>query len=220
MFKLMIIPETRAGLTAAGLHSHLRDVHGPLCMAHPEVGGQFRRYVHHYAVPQGEGPLARYPLLDRDALTIIGFDDKAALDATLASQPYRELIGPDEANFCRDAGTLLHIVEERVVSDAPGSADARAFVLRRAVDPTRDAARWRDRLQTLFADTSAGAAPRFVTNRIAHASGPIAGYDVIDEISPASIDPALDVALSAAAEGLFADSETRVLFTQPKVFVA
>lgn len=223
MLKLMILPHTRAGMSAASLHAYLSEVHGPLCMAQQDVGGRFRRYIHHYAIRDARDPLLGKPLLDADAITIIGFDDLAGFRSSTSSRGYEEVVRPDEANFSDRDGSLFFMVEETVLADGPApAAAAKLFHLRKVradADLVRVSALWRDRVAAALA-MRGGALPRYVHNVVLPVEGQMPAYEMIDEISIGAGDlSAISRLLSEAEDGLFDNMATAAMVTRPKIFI-
>lgn len=208
------------------MQSHLEQVHGPLCMRHADVGGRFRRYVHHYATDAAVDALLGGRLLgDRDALTIIAFDDMDAFRASTSSAGYRDAVGPDEDNFREVEGSLFFFAEEAVLREGQAAAKAKLFHLRRFTDgvsPTLASQTWCERVRRLLARAGDGAAPsHYVHNRVV-SGGARPAFDAIDEIGLDGGEKnlsAIGAALADAQAGLFDVDATAAMVTRPKVFV-
>lgn len=227
MLKLMILPRTRRGLTRHALHHHLEQVHGPLCMAHADVGGHFRRYVHHYVTTATEDPLLGERLLgDRDAITIIGFDGPEAFRASVSSAGYRDVISPDEDNFREVEGSLAFFVEETVLRDG-GGAGLKLFHLRRfaeGIDHVQGSRLWRERIARALDSRAFAGLTGYVHNRVLPGEGGAPAYHAIDEISLGAGTGDWSAAAAAATialeeDGLFEVSTSAALVTRAKVFI-
>jgi EthD domain len=178
MFKLMILPRTLTGMSRAGLRQHLEHVHGPLCLAHPDVGGQFARYQHHYVVDVATPPLGIPAIDGRDALTIICFDDVAAMVSSKASAGYHEIIGPDEDNFREIIGSIALSAVETVVIPPDPDARQKLFIFRKLAKSAPDAAQeWAARVAATIGNAVAG----YVVNAVTTLEGE-ADWTVLDEI--------------------------------------
>jgi EthD domain len=178
MFKLMILPHTRTGMSRAELRQHLEHVHGPLCLVHPDVSGYFRRYQHHYAVDATVPPFGIVGLEGRDALTVICFDDMAAMITSKASAGYRDAIGPDEDNFREEAGSITLSAVETMVIPADPDATQKLFIFRKLARSGPDAVQdWAARVGARLGDRVAGYTVNAVT-----ALGGDANWNVLDEI--------------------------------------
>lgn len=225
MLKLMIVPRTRAGMTRHELQAHLEHVHGPLCMQYPEVGGYFRRYIHHYAIDEALDPLMNHAIaVDRDALTIIGFDDLDAFQASITSEAYRDAISRDEANFSERVGSLFFFVDEHILKEA-GPSPVKLFHLRRfaqGVDPAEGSRIWRGRMEEALGLPALGALSGYVHNMVPPGEGRPPAYHAIDEIWLSNGAPDLAAAailINQAEQGLFEPSAIAAMVTRPKLFI-
>lgn len=226
MLKLMIVPRTRAGMSRTALQHHLEQVHGPLCLAQTDVGGHFRRYIHHYVTSATADPLLGDRLLsDRDALTTISLDNFESFQASISSAGYCDVIGPDEDNF-REVEGSLHFFVDEIVLKASGQGPIKLFHLRRFADG-RDHAQasriWRDRITELLGLRALGGLSGYLHNLVLPGQGPPLAYDAIDEISLGEEATDLTAAaalLSEAEQELFDPSATAALVTRPKAFIS
>jgi hypothetical protein len=178
MFKLMILPRTRTGMNRAELRQHLEHVHGPLCLAHADVSGYFKRYQHHYAVDAIVPPFGIAALPGHDALTIICFDDMAAMVASKASAGYRDAIGPDEDNFREEIGSIALSAVETVIIPPDPDATQKLFIFRKLTKSGLEAVHaWSARVAAALGDNVAGYTVNAVT-----ALGSDPDWNVLDEI--------------------------------------
>jgi EthD domain len=178
MFKLMILPRTRMGMNRAELRQHLEHVHGPLCLAHIDVGGHFSRYQHHYVIDTAAPPFGIAALPGHDALTVICFDDMAAMIASKASAGYRDAVGPDEDNFREEFGSIALSAAETVIIPPDADAPQKLFIFRKlAGSGPRAVQDWSARIGAMLGDSVAGYTVNAVTT-----IGGNADWNVLDEI--------------------------------------
>lgn len=212
MFKLIILPQTRAGLDRAGLRRHLERVHGPLVMAHPEASDVFRSYVHHYALDEGPEPFGEKLLAGRDAVTIIRFASPADIVRSKGSAAYRDLIGPDEDNFRDLAGSVaLRGTEEIIVPDAP-EADRKVFLF--AGEAGLEPAERSGRLGGMAGLPGIGG----LTHNAVQALEGAWPFTVVDEVALLPGADHLAIATALRVAGLLDDASA--LITQPVTFRA
>jgi hypothetical protein len=178
MFKLMILPRTRMGMNRAELRQHLEHVHGPLCLAHPDVSQYFRLYQHHYAVDVVAQPFGIAALEGHDALTVICFDDMAAMVASKASAGYRDAIGPDEDNFREEAGSIALSAVETVIIPPDPDATQKLFIFRKLAGSGTEAVQdWSTRVAVALGDSVAG----YTVNAVTALGGDV-DWNVLDEV--------------------------------------
>lgn len=219
MFKLMILPRTRQGLSRAELRRHLEDVHAPLCLGLPSVGGHFTHYVHHYVQDGAEDPLLGKTLGYWDALTAIGFASAETFQASIASADYVTHVAPDEDRFREQEGSIGLPVEERVILDGERSGPTLFYLRRAAAGADRDAVghEWRVRLLTLVGRPGL---PIDAYGQNIVLAPPPTPFDFIDEIAwdgDVSVDFARQIAEAEA--GLFDPAATMAMVTARRVFV-
>ncbi|NBC34993.1 hypothetical protein GTZ99_00295 [Novosphingobium sp. FSY-8] len=219
--KLAILPQTLTGLGRAGLRSYLSQHHGPLVMAHADVSGGFRAYVHHYALDEADPVFAAPALEGRDALTIIRFAQIADMIASKASAGYRDVVGPDEDNFRELDGSVAMLLAESVVRAGGDSAARKLFVFRPGVEADPALAQsWADSVAQVLASHPAEAIAAWRVNtvvRVAEGTPPGLIFDEIALDGP--VPPALADALRDAARRQFPHGAALSLCSAPLVFV-
>jgi hypothetical protein len=220
LLKLVILPRTRKGLSRAGLRRHLETVHGPLVLAHPEVGGRFLAYMHHY-VQDEQDPLFGAPALaDRDAVTIICFADPADAGASKSSSAYRDFVGPDEDNFREVEGSIALMAEEQIVRDTGQTPYRKLFLFRSVSAPAKAAAEgWAMRVKAALGPGAEG-----ITRYVVNTAQPIEGDFAMLQFDEIGFGRDADLAalpdnLRRAAADHFPGAASFALMTEPVVFV-
>lgn len=219
MFKLMILPRTLDGLSRTALRRHLEDVHAPLCLGLPSVGGCFTRYVHHYAQETASDPWLGKPLGHWDALTAISFASMDMFRASTASPDYAKLVAPDEDRFREAEGSIAFPVEEYTLLDGERNGPTLFYLRQVAAGADRDAVgrEWRARFAALFRQS--GLPMGAYLQNIVRAPPPTP-FDFNDEIGWTGAAPAdFTRQITEAETGLFDPAATRAMITTRRVFV-
>ncbi|EQB03810.1 hypothetical protein L288_14520 [Sphingobium quisquiliarum P25] len=218
MNKVVIVPKTKIGLSRADIQHHLLNVHGPLAMAHEEVGGRFDGYAHAYAIDGASDSVSGAPLLDCDALSLVRIASKQVAFATLDNDAYRNHVQPDEDNFGDREGTRILFADATEWGPPAKSGDTKVILFRRAerTPPATALAEWRTRLERLL---SRYPSVSYCHNAIEQGEEP-AAWDAIDEVVVPSggLPQDFSAQLSEAAIEVFGTDAVAAMVTRYQLF--
>jgi hypothetical protein len=102
----------RPDLTSEEFSAYWRDVHGKLLVASPDIRKYLRRYVQHHVKPNTLNPVAA---LGFDGFSEVWYDRREDRELLLATDYFKTVIVPDEANFLDMSQTRVSAYDEQVV---------------------------------------------------------------------------------------------------------
>ncbi|EZP74529.1 hypothetical protein BV96_00619 [Sphingomonas paucimobilis] len=218
MNKVVIVPKTKSGLSRADIQHHLLNVHGPLAMAHEEVGGRFDGYAHAYAIDGASDSVSGAPLLDCDALSLVRVASKQVVFDTLDNDAYRNHVQPDEDNFGDREGTRILFADATEWGPAATGGETKVFLFRRAerTPPATALTEWRARLESLLSRYPSVA----YCNNAVEQGEESAAWDAIDEVVVPHEGLPRDFAaqLSEAATNVFGRDAVAAMVTRYHLF--
>lgn len=113
--KFMSLLRRKPGLTPEEFSLAWRTRHAAVVQSVPEVWGNFRGYRQNHVIPGTCRHLDGSPMqVSYDGIVEIWFDSLEALEGTMMSERYREVVRPDEETFVDLPNTRL-FAEERIV---------------------------------------------------------------------------------------------------------
>ncbi|NRN65130.1 Ethyl tert-butyl ether degradation protein EthD [Kibdelosporangium sp. 4NS15] len=110
MIKFAYLVNRREGMSFEQFVDYHRGHHAPLFTSIPEAQRYVKKYTVSHPVPAGTYPKPAY-----DGLTEIWFENWEDHNAFFASQNYRQLVNPDEAEFIDMDSVAIMVTEETTV---------------------------------------------------------------------------------------------------------
>jgi uncharacterized protein (TIGR02118 family) len=112
MIKVSVLIKRKQGMSSAEFHRYWKEKHGPLAMGVNDFMGHIRRYVQCHQVPRDDlqgmhGGVSQY-----DGIVELWADSAEEVKRAFDSPGYKDVIRPDESNFCDDTEVIFMVTEE------------------------------------------------------------------------------------------------------------
>ncbi len=115
MVKASVLIKRKQGMSSADFHRYWKEKHGPLALGVTDFIRHIRRYAQsHQLPPEALRSLSR-TVSQYDGIVELWADSVEELERAFDSPGYKNIIQPDESNFCDDSGGVIFMVTEDVV---------------------------------------------------------------------------------------------------------
>jgi len=115
MVKLSVLIKRKRGMTAEEFHRYWKEKHGPLAMGVEDFTRHIRKYVQcHQLPPEALRHMDHGPASQFDGIVELWADSVDELERAFDSPGYKNVIQPDESNFC-DKDVVVMVTDETLV---------------------------------------------------------------------------------------------------------
>jgi uncharacterized protein (TIGR02118 family) len=111
MVKISVLIKRKRGMSLEDFHHYWRYKHGPLALAQQDFICHFTRYVQCHQVAPVTGKKAP----DYDGIVELWAESTDEVERGFASSDYKNVIQPDEKNFCDDTNVIVMTTESVVM---------------------------------------------------------------------------------------------------------
>src|SRR6185436_11307738 len=112
MIKLIVLLKRKQGMSPADFRQYWREKHGPLALRTKDFMSHFRKYVQCYQLPKEALPGMEHAFSRYDGLLELWADSVEEMKRAFDSPGYKNVIHPDESNFCDDTDVIIMATEE------------------------------------------------------------------------------------------------------------
>ena len=115
MIKFSALIKRKPGMSSEDFHRHWTETHKALALGAKDFMSHIRKYVQCHQIPEvvlkGQRLVPHY-----DGIVELWADSLEEMNLAFATPGYRNIIQPDEANFCDETDFVIMVTEElRVV---------------------------------------------------------------------------------------------------------
>jgi uncharacterized protein (TIGR02118 family) len=104
MIKVSVMIKRKQGMSAAEFHRYWKEKHGPLAMRTQDFMSHFSKYVQCHRIEESPS--------DYDGIVELWADSIDEIHRAFQSSGYKNVIQPDEKNFCDNSCDIVMWAEE------------------------------------------------------------------------------------------------------------
>lgn len=115
MVKYSVLIKRKQGMSSAEFHRYWKEKHGPLALGVKDFICHIRRYVQCHLLPKEKLRGMHHTEFHYDGIVELWADSIEEIERAFASPGYKNVIHPDESNFCDDTKVIFMATEEVVM---------------------------------------------------------------------------------------------------------
>ncbi len=115
MIKVSVLIKRKQGMTPGEFYRYWTEKHGPLALGVKDFTRHIRRYVQCHQLPPEALRGMDHGGTQYDGIVELWADSVEEIERAFNSPGYKNVIRPDESNFCDDSEVICMVTEEVVM---------------------------------------------------------------------------------------------------------